>query len=215
MMLTTGIMAQVSVGIKGGVNFGDLQVSGISNEILPKFKALSGATLGITVERSFSNRFSLQSEVNYVQKGFLIDEALDVNVLGMDFPIGVRAETKYKYFEVPLLAKYKIGNEKAAAYIIAGPSASIASSAYIQPKATVIVDINLPRIDLDLGSDTYSRWDFAGIVGIGGEYNTGNGKVFGDVRYSHSFSNMLNDPVVDVKLKNKGFSLGIGYAMNF
>jgi opacity protein-like surface antigen len=215
MLSVSGIMAQMSVGIKGGINFGDLHVQGISDEILPNIRAISGPTVGITFEREFSQNFSMLSEVNYVQKGFVIDEGIGVNILGMDVPIGVRAETRFNYFEVPLLAKYKIGNEQFAAYVVAGPSASYASSAYIQPKATVLIDFNLPRIDLDLSDDMYSQWDFSGVVGAGVEYNTGGGKVFGDLRYSHSFSNVLNDPVIDIKLKNKGFSLGIGYAMSF
>ena len=207
MMVVTGIMAQTSVGIKGGVNFGNLQVKGISSQALPNIRAISGPTFGIMVEKAISNRFSLLSEINYIQKGFLIDEGFEVNIFGMNIPIGVRAETRFNYFDFPLLAKYKVGNERVSVYLLGGPSASYASSAYIQPKATIILEFNLPRIDLDLSDDMYSQWDFAGVVGTGVEYNIGRGKVFGDVRYTHSFSNVLNNPTVNIKLKNKGFSL--------
>lgn len=211
----TVIMAQTSFGIRVGVNFGDLEVTGISDQVLPNIKAISGPSIGIMAERSFTNHFSMISEVNYVQKGFMIDEDFQATVFGIDIPLGVRVETRFNYFEIPLLAKFRVGNEKVSAYFFGGPSVSYASSAYIQPIATLFLDFNLPRIDLDLSNDMYSQWDIAGTVGAGVEYNTGNGKVFGDVRYSQSFSNVLNDPVINIKLKNKGFSLGIGYAMNF
>src|SRR5690606_31075224 len=125
------------------------------------------------------------------------------------------ANTRLNYVEIPALIKYSVGNDKASAYVTAGPSVSYLMSGHIQTKARMLIDINIARIDLDVEDDLYNRLDYGGVVGIGGGVKAGQGKLFMDVRYQHSINDVLNEPIIDTKIRNYGFSAGIGYAYQF
>jgi hypothetical protein len=45
-----------------------------------------------------------------------------------------------------------------------------ATSAYLQPKAQVFLEWNLPRIDIDFNDDIYNKSKHLRIIGMGGKY---------------------------------------------
>ncbi|MBK9254877.1 MAG: PorT family protein [Saprospiraceae bacterium] len=216
MLLTLNINAQVTIGVKAGVNVADTEISGFIPSVTPEAHTNTGYTFGIVAEIPIEGSFSFRPELNLVQKGFSIRESMSTEIIGIPIPLGGRVNTRLNYIEMPLLLKYRYGNEKAGLYAIAGPGLGYATSGHIQPFATVIVDIRLPRVELDLSSDTYNRLEFTGHAGIGGELTVGNsGKIFSDVRYSYGFNNVLNDPIVNTKFKNQGLNISVGYAYKF
>ncbi len=207
--------AQVSVGIKAGANFADTRVAGSFENLVPEQTTYTGCTAGIVAEIPVSGNFSFRPELNYIQKGFIVGKSYDLNLLGIDMNVGAKAKTRINYMELPLLFKYNIGNQNAKAYIIAGPNVAYATSANLRPVATFLVDFNLPLVKIDLTNDIYQRWELSGTMGAGGEVKAGNGKIFADARYNLGFTNMLNNPIVDVRIKNQGFNVSAGYAFNF
>jgi hypothetical protein len=211
----SGMYAQVSVGVKIGANLADTRVNGSISNLTPEQTTYTGFTAGIVGEIPVKDALSFRPEINYIQKGFTVAKTFDVQLLGIDMPLGAKARTRVNYIEVPLLLKYSLGNEIAKVYAIAGPSVAYATSASLRPVATLIFDFNLPQVNINLNDDIYQRWELSANVGAGGEVKTGNGKLFADARYNLGLTNMLNNPIVDLKIRNQGFNISAGYAYTF
>lgn len=209
------INAQMSVGVKMGANFADTKVNGLLGNLAPEQTTFTGFTAGIMAEITMKDALSFRPELNYIQKGFTVSQSFDVNLIGIDMEIGAKARTRINYVEMPLLLKYSIGSDQAKIYAIAGPSIAYAANAELNPVATFIVDFNLPSIPVNLDNNIYNRWEISGVMGVGGEVKAGHGKVFTDVRYNMGFTNLLNNPIVDLRIKNQGFNISAGYAYSF
>ena len=209
------IQAQISVGAKIGANFADTRVDGLLGNLAPEQTTFTGFTAGVMAEIPMINALSFRPELNYIQKGFTVSQSFDVDLIGIDMEVGAKARTRINYIELPLLLKYSIGSDAAKVYAIAGPSIAYAANAELNPVATFIVDFNLPSIPINLDNNIYNRWEISGVLGAGGEVKAGNGKVFADARYNLGFTNMLNNPIVDLRIKNQGFNVSAGYAYSF
>ncbi len=209
------VHAQISVGAKIGANFADTRVDGLLGNLAPEQTTFTGFTAGVMAEIPMINALSFRPELNYIQKGFTVSQSFDVDLIGIDMEVGAKARTRINYVEMPLLLKYSIGSDVAKVYAIAGPSIAYAANAELTPVATFIVDFNLPSIPINLDNNIYNRWEISGVLGAGGEVKAGNGKVFADARYNLGFTNMLNNPIVDLRIKNQGFNVSAGYAYSF
>lgn len=212
--LTVRPYAQISVGAKAGVNFADTRVSGLIDGLVPDPQVYTGFTAGVVAELPLAGSLSFRPELNYTQKGFIISQALDVNVLGIDVPFGARAKTRVNYIEMPLTLKYNFGDEDKGVYVFGGPTIAYAANAHLRPVASVLIDINLPRTNINLSNDIYQRWEASGTLGAGGQVKAGNGRFFADARYNMGLTNMLNNPVVNLRIQNQGFCLSAGFMYN-
>jgi len=212
LFISTFTIAQVSLGVKGGVNFSNISTPDLSVIGIPKTQANPSATVGAVVEIPIAGGFAIQPELNFTQKGFIIQENIPLDLLNMPLPIGVKAITDLNYFEMPVLAKMNFGNEKAGAYISAGPTVSYAQSARFRTQTNFIIDINLVDQKFDLDALNISRWDIGASVGIGGNIHVGGGtKLFLDARYTHGFQKLDNIPVIDLDFRNRSFGLTTGF----
>lgn len=210
--------AQVSLGVKTGVNFADTRVKGITSSLLPDLKTYPGWTAGITAEIPMIGSLSFNPELNFVQKGFVADAAFATNFFGVsdiDLPVGVSLKTRMDQVEVPLLLKYNFNNDKGFnTYVFAGPSLGYMFNDEIRPVASLVFDFNLPKIDVP--GNLLNKWDVGGVIGAGAQIKIANhGKLFGDVRLHHGFTNVLKNPIIDVDINNRGFQLSAGYAYIF
>jgi hypothetical protein len=213
---TISIQAQISVGIKSGVNLADTRVNGLFDNSLPEQTMYPGFTVGVIAEITLLNGFAFRPEFNFAQKGFVTDISItDFELLGIDIPLGARAKTRFNYVDMPLLLKYSKGSDLAKLYFIAGPSLGYTLNAHVRPVANLIIDINLPRVNIPLNNDIYQRWEVAATMGVGGEFKAGQGKIFGDARYNLGLTNMLQDPIIDFRAKNQGIAITAGYAYQF
>lgn len=208
-------VSQISIGGKAGINFADTRVEGLLNNLVPTQQTYTGFTAGIVAEVPVSGRLTFRPELNYIQKGFIISEAVNVNVLGIDVPVGAKAKTRVNYVEAPLMLKYNFGTASSGFYVMGGPTVAYAANAHLRPVASVIIDINLPRTNINLSDNIYQRWEVSGTMGAGAQTTAGNGTLFADVRYNLGLTNMLNNPIVDVRIKNQGFNISAGYLYNF
>ena len=169
--------------------------------------------MGLTGEYAVSDHFSVLSEMQYQEKGFRIRENMDVRLFKIDFPLGVRVDTRVRYIDVPLMAKYAIGNGAVKAYVAAGPQVSYALNGRVKTKADFLVDFNVTNIPINFSNINYQRFDVAAVVAAGVDIPTGNGKMFFDARFSQGLSDSFKLPVIDLNIKNHGFGFGIGYKM--
>jgi hypothetical protein len=215
LMASTFVFGQFSLGLKTGFSISDpqaeLYIDAVNNAPISYSSFLVGATAEIHINRNFS----FQPELQYVRRGFTIDEGTSFDLIGIDIPAGAKATANINYIETPLLLKAKIGTQKTSFYGIVGPSIGYATSAKIQSKVTFLIDFNLPEVKLNLNNDIYNRTEFTGVIGAGVEHNIQTGKLFTDVRYSRSFTNIINDPILDISVKNSDIQLSVGYAYQF
>lgn len=211
--VSNNVHSQISVGVKTGVHFADARIEGFADSYLPELEMYTGFTAGLNVEIPMLNGFSFRPEINYLEKGFRT--MAEIGITDIDIPVGAGIKTRLQYVEAPLLFKYSVGTEKAKFYAIAGPSFAYAADGFVRPVVRALIDFNLPKQDLDLSDDIYRRWDIAATGGLGGECKAGNGKIFADLRYTYGFANVLNNPIIDVRVKNQGTSFAVGYAFNF
>ncbi len=215
LLSATYSFAQVSVGAKAGVYTSFIDVTEAAEGLTQNVEGLTTATFGIVSEIGLGENFAFQPELLYTTKGFKVSEGLNINLGGFPIPAGVTASTKINYLELPLLAKYKFGNEGLRFNITAGPVVSYAMNGHLDTRANLLVDINPIKTNIDLDALNYERMEISASIGAGMEYETGSGALFADARYVHGFSDLYNAPVVDLNLKNRGIGVTVGYKVDF
>lgn len=215
LMGTLTMTAQTEVGIRAGMAINSSNISGTVGDVLPDTRSHLGYSVGIYADLAMNSAFSFHPELALATKGFSMDQGTNFDVLGLDIPVGVRAETNMKYVETLALMRYKLGNGPLRAFVEAGPGIGYATSAYIQPKATLFLEFNLPAVDINLDSDTYSRTDVSAHIGTGVEYDTGQGILGANVRYSHGLASVLNDPLINTRITHQAVNIGVSYGYRF
>ncbi len=211
LLLVTCTFAQVSLGVKGGVNIANISTPEISIVNIPDIQANKSFTVGAVAEFGIKNGFAIQTEANYTKKGFTINEGIPLEIADFPLPVGVKVTTDLNYIEVPVLAKYNFGNEKVGGYITAGPTMSYASNGRFRTSANFIIDFNVIDRKFDFDDLNISKFDIGASVGAGGTVNVGASKLFVDARYTHGFNKMDNIPVIDLDFKNRNFALTTGF----
>ena len=208
-------IAQFSVGIKTGINFNNIAETDALDALTPEFKQLKGLNIGAVAELEIGEHFAIQPELTYTQKGFKLDEGMDVDIFNIPLPIGVVAKSKFSYIEMPLLFKGKIGDDKLKGFLLAGPSIGYAVDGQLTTTAKALLEFQLLDQDLNLNSIGYERFEATGIIGGGAEVAIPSGKLFMDARYQFGLTELYDIPVFNEKIKNRGVSLNVGYMMTF
>lgn len=204
------LMAQINVGAKVGYQLNNVYTTEGLGAIAPNFLAIDEASYGLVVEIPVAGGFSFQPELGFTTKGFGLKQGLDVPVFGVDLPLNASAETRVKYVEVPLLAKYKFGEEDFQAYVAAGPNLGYASSAQIDTRVNALLDFDLGSVPLNLDNINYERFDVGATVAVGFQYNFGPVVAFADARYNRGFTELYDIPLVNEKVRNTGYGFNFG-----
>ena len=205
----------VSLGLKIGSTHQNIQTTSFIDAATPDFSSLPGFQMGAVVEADFGPYFALQSGLDFTQKGFKWSENAGINIANVPVPVGVSAEFRTNYLEIPVLAKVKFGNDKAQVYAGLGASAGYAMSAKIITRPRLLFELDPIRTSVNLGSLGYERMELSGLAALGGQVQVGSGKLFGEIRYQHGFTELYDFPLVNEKIKNRGIRLGAGYVYTF
>ena len=211
------INAQTKITAFGSVGITEVQVSGLGVlDVDPFIKPITQYTAGIQYERNLNPNLSFVTGGQFSSRGFGMKENINIDLFGLDLPIGASIETRLTYLEVPALLKYEFGDGGVTPYVKAGASAAYAIDGKIQPKVNAIITWKLPAININLENDMYNRFDVSGIVGAGLNLPVGEtGAVQFEVNYRHSLNDMFLDNITDIKIKSHGISAGLGYTMRF
>jgi hypothetical protein len=210
--------AQNRIGISAQAGTSNIEVNGLGLlDILdPYIKSIPQYSVGLDYEKEFNSHFSLITGAKYASRGFRMQEDLNIEVMGIDLPVGAKVDTRLQYLEVPLAFKYKFTDSGVTPFVKAGASAGYAIDGKLQPKVHALIDWNLPSININLNNDLYNRFDIAGLVGAGVEIPTNDiGAITLEVNYRHSMNDMFQDKITDIRIKSHGFTAGIGYSMRF
>lgn len=171
--------AAVDAGIKAGVNFATIT----SENSTIDFTHLRGWTGGIFVGRDFTERFGMQVEGLYSQRG------TKGSVSGIDL------EAKLDYIDVPVLARLGVTSASGSRiHLLTGPTVSV----------KVNSSARAGTVDLDL-DDNAESLDVGWTVGAGIDVR----RLIVDARYTFGLMNV--DKSGDDTVKNRTLSLMVGY----
>jgi hypothetical protein len=205
---------KVALGARAGMMWNNVVSNSLSNTI--DFKTISTSSIGLVADVALTNNIAFHPELNYTEKGFKTNIGKDLTLLGVQLPLGANASTVVKYVDMPLTIKYKFGNtEGVNFYAMAGPTLGYALSGKLETSAKVIIDFKIASTPINLASQNYTRFEVGGIVGAGMNVPVGNGNFYVDARYTRSFQDVYEVPVIGAKVRNSGFGIGLGYLYNF
>ncbi len=187
---------EVSIGVKGGVNFAKLQGDDIEDA-----DGRTGFHLGAIVEIPISEKFSIQPEVMYSQQGLQSESTEN----GVDF----ESTLKLDYINVPVMAKYFVTD---AFSVEVGPQFGFRAKAEQEFEVTN----NDGGVDFDFDSttnieDEIAAFDLGAAAGIGYELNSG---LFFQARYIIGLSNVDDsdeDGAFEDDLTNSNLQLSVGF----
>lgn len=208
--MSTAAFAQVSVGVRAGVQLNNVYTTDGFGAVAPNFLTTDEANLAVVVDIPIAGGFSVQPELAFTTKGFGLKQGLDTELLGVQLPLNASAETRIKYVEMPLLAKYKFGDNAFKAYLAAGPTFGYATAGQIDTKVTALLEFDLGSVPLDLSKEKYQRFDVGATVAVGLQYDFGPISAFADARYNRGFSELYNVPIVNEKVRNSGYGFNFG-----
>ena len=195
LLLASPAQAQVSIGIKGGINVTSVSTDagyntgGVQNAF--------GLHLAALLEFALSDHFAVQPELNYIQKGYRVDiGTTNVNWI-------------FNQVDIHLLAKYNYSiSDRFKGYVNAGPTFGPVLDAYKKPD-------NGDKVVLDFDKDLIKKWDYGITGGLGFGIVAGEGLLFIDGRYMLSLDDIFEESANKGKFRRVGFDYTIGYLVPF
>ena len=206
--------AQFSVGIRSGFLVSHMDYNGNTEIASNISQSTVNPWIGIMGDYMINDNFSIKSGVNYMTRGTNIGVQSDINLLGINVPVGVSSQFITKSIDIPLSLQYSIPfHSDWSIYGFGGIGLTKTLSAKIESQAQAFLSINLPAVPVS--TESFNDLESFGNIGIGSKYYLGHGNLFGEISYQHSFESVAPQMIVDLDIKNKGFSVSIGYAMSF
>jgi hypothetical protein len=86
-----------------------------------EIKSTIGFTIGAGFNIPVSEMFSVQPELNFIKKGFKVEESYSEDLDGYAYSEESNIETTLNYIELPVLAKFSFGTDTKF-FFVAGPS---------------------------------------------------------------------------------------------
>jgi Outer membrane protein beta-barrel domain len=205
---------QTNIEIAAGPSLTDITAHGLNDNMMPNRTLHTGLQAQILAGTQIGNHFEFVTGLAYKEKGFHIREGISMNVLNIPVHVGVEAITTFRYLEVPLNLKYTATAGLIDLFAFAGPTVGYAMSADVRTRANLIFDFNISKTNLDLNQNIYNRLEIGGNAGLGIGIPVGAGSVTAQVVYSQGFSRVIDNTLIDLRLKNYGFGMNIGYKIS-
>ncbi len=204
-------VAQWTLGGEGGLQLNNIRLTGVGKLLngIPKSVITPYARISGTYQ--ISDKFGFRPGIGYSQKGFQFAKGLDVNIFRVPIGIGAKVATTIQYFEVPLEGVYSFTKGNTTYILTGGANIGYAVHGSVVPKASVIIDIKLADIPINLDENIYNRWDLSATAGIGMVKEAKHGKMILQARLVQSLTNFLDDPIVGIKIKPYAYQFSVGY----
>lgn len=218
LMFSTHSFAQLTLGVRGGINIANMRVSGISG--ITESSRLS-INIGAMLNYSFTKTFSLESGLMLSGKGanFGMTQAvsttatliLDQNFSPMFLEMPINAiykvdisPIKLQLFGGPYFA-FGVAGNRTNAYTVTGLPAGVTQEA-----ALAQIGVKNETVGLNFGSDPNSDlrgFDFGLNIGAGAEYKN----IIFRIQYGLGISNLISVVSNNQVLKSNVMGISIGY----
>ncbi len=164
-------------------------------------EAKSGFNLIGAIEFGFSPWFALTTELGFVQKGYKeTSRQLAANTIS--------SEVHLNYFEVPLLGKFRFGDDIARPFAVFGPALAFNLSAQRKAETTVATQDGT-RLAANTDLQGIEATDIGLVFGGGVEvYLTDDIDLVGTVRYTHGLKDIQTNS--DTEIYNRHFQILVG-----
>ncbi|MBK8195478.1 MAG: PorT family protein [Lewinellaceae bacterium] len=225
LLLANLLNAQLSgIGIRPGVSLSTYKLTKEYNDIYDA-ALRPGASLAAFVEINLGNRFTLQPEIAFTQRGANLSSESSIYWDGPDFGypadykvVDYRKKETLNYIDIPLMVEKNFGGGNIGAYVALGPALSFGLNGKGREETTVefpatdgAVDNQTDRSEyqIEMGSgryDNYKSFDLSLNAGAGLIFLLENGEIGLDLRYTHGLKNLNVDG-----LKNRNFLIGVSY----
>ncbi|MCF0074106.1 PorT family protein [Dyadobacter sp. CY261] len=205
--------AQLSLGLKGGINWSNLNVkedggTSFDSRVAPNFAVLFNYQLGPS--------FSIQAEPGFSGRGAKMEAEIKTDLIQqIPYRIVSHGTLKLSYFELPLLAQYRPHlSEKLEAIISAGPELRF-RTAPVKVKSTTTTYVNgvvsESVTNTESNDDAVEKLDVGMAFGAGAAYSISKFKVFAEARYHLGLRNITaSNPDAVTKIYNRGASVVLG-----
>ena len=205
---SVGLQAQVSVGIRGGVNWAKFAAE---DGIIQATEARMGPAVGIIVEVPLSERLSLVPEFGFIQRGYGQEVRggglgngyfYDPNgnlVWGYGYNSGPAPIIRdyymvLDYVDLAALAKFHLGSDPVRPHLLAGVTAGWMTGARQYQVST-----DGDKFDgeiLDPHALKMNRLNLGLCGGVGFTFTIGASHLFAEVRYLYGLTNVWNGLLV-------------------
>lgn len=225
LLFSASVFAQISgVGLRPGVSlstykltrdWGDLYDAGLR----------PGASVAAFVEINLGNRFTVQPEVAFTQRGAAMSSESNIFWDGPDFGypadnriIDYRYKEALNYVDIPVMFEKNFGGGNMGAYLALGPGVSFGFGGKGREEITVefpseegAIDTRTDRgeYEIEMGRgryDTYKGFDLNLNAGGGLLWIMDSGEIGLDLRYTHGLKFLSPDG-----LKNRNLLIGVSY----
>lgn len=188
----------VKFGLKGGVNFSNISISGGNSVTNPDTTTRTSFHLGGLVEVKLADKFALQPEIQYSSVGYKFA------LTGIEQGISYRGDVvdKIDYLSIPVLVKYFAAEGFSIEF---GPQIAFLMSHKADIQVNVAGTSNSETTDLKKYSE---NTEFG--LNFGASYKLKNNLFFSG-RYNLGLSDMQSESSDGEKILNRCFQLSIGY----
>ncbi len=205
-MMASAANAQISVGFKGSANASTVTKFALIENITPTFRLALAAGGGVFLDIPVYKNLSFQPEVNFIQKGFKINEGIDVasKYAGVDIPLNASLKMRMQYIQVPLLAKLKTNR---GVYLSAGPSVG-----YLTKTGLRMNVFNIVPIRTGFPKNVYKEFEMSIIAAIGVEKDIDSKvSLLAEARYEAGVSRLLNTHIIQLPVRSQSYGANVGF----
>ncbi len=210
LLFANSAIAQNQIGVRTGANWNSVKASIPFVNIGNSLKSVEKFNIGLVYAASITEKFGIQTEVNYLKKGFVVTKDLgDVDLLGVTVPVQTKVEAQISYVDIPILAKYKFGENALKGYAVLGPYLGYASKGALKAYSASGEEVELASTNFDFSLVRYARFEVGGVAGIGGSLDIGIGEIFADARYNFGLTKLFDVPLLNSSNRGVGVNLGL------
>jgi len=222
LFMSSAAWAQVSVGLKTGVNLSNFSYdevdpydSGFSGDS-PGFSTRAGLNFAVLFNYAFTPTMSIQVEPGFSQRGAKTDNTVEAVQGGQRYRIEAEGKIIANYVELPILFQYKPQFGKLEGILSFGPELRYLTSP-LKFKSTAKTYVNGEFVSEEKdnqslsGDDGIRKFDIGLVGGVGVAYPLGALKIFGEARYHFGINNLVGHfDGNESKLYNRGASINVG-----
>ena len=245
-LLTAGFcqiaVAQISVGVRGGISLNNLDQEPLEDGE-PKPESAVSYQFAVPIEIAFGDLFAVQPEIMYATHGAKQEVTNTVTTLGLTNTSSYKADHSISALEIPVLAKVKFGTESLKFHVLVGPSFGFGLNGKSVVKSNYrIVDANgnvftegssdydlkakfvkdgYDAADVSIEEIPVAKTNFNLHAGAGLGFDLGGPTVFLDARYILGLSDLApdsdgttKDNETTTKSNRIAVSLGVMFPLN-
>ena len=210
------LQAQVSLGLRGGVSYGKLN---LQDQVLDN-NSIATPAISLPVEIRLSHLTSLQPEINFHRQAGTLERSLSsLSSTGISANTAQSCKYEVDYIQAPILFKISPSAKKVAFNAFWGPAIGVAikgseSSTLVSTfEGETWVDSYERKLSIGDEQSEIRKVQYSFIVGGGVDYKIGRSKLVIDIRHQVSLDHVAT-LVGDGKIAHQGTTLSFGYMMN-